>query len=178
MKKGTVTGVVTESESVIEIVTEKILLVGKVREHLEDAENAPGVGKGTRNGHGNGTEITETDTANLVSFPLNYTLLLLHPSDHFSILRVFLLLVALLVFFVYRKIFLCFEVQDHNKRDCLKIPLISCWCWLVSLTQHPLTCLLSKPNNAELLSQNTVITVTEYLHYLQMLYLSKGHLHR
>lgn len=89
MKTGTVTGVVTESESVIEIVTEKILLVGKVQEHLEDAENALGVGKGTRNVHGNGTENTETDTANLVSFPLNYTLLLLHPSDLFSIFRVF-----------------------------------------------------------------------------------------
>lgn len=65
----------TERESVTGNVKEKILLVGKVRECLEDKENIPGVGRGTRNAHGNGkgteiTEIIETDTANLVSFPL------------------------------------------------------------------------------------------------------------
>lgn len=76
-KKETGTGVVTESESVIENVTEKILLVGKVRECLEDAENTPGAGRGTRNarGNGKGTETTETDTANLVSFHLIYILI-------------------------------------------------------------------------------------------------------
>lgn len=75
MKKGNVTGVATERESVTEIATEigKILLVGKVQGHLGDAESALGVGKGTRNGHGNekGIESTETDTTNLVSFPLD-----------------------------------------------------------------------------------------------------------
>lgn len=65
MKRGTMTEVVTESESVIEIATEKILLIGKVQEHLEDAENGLGVG------NGKGTNITETDTANLVILPLN-----------------------------------------------------------------------------------------------------------
>lgn len=69
MKRGTVTEVVTESESGIEIATEKILLIGKVQEHLEDAENGLGVGTGT--GTGKGTDITETDTANLVTLPLN-----------------------------------------------------------------------------------------------------------
>ncbi|KAF1392799.1 hypothetical protein PFLUV_G00031800 [Perca fluviatilis] len=71
-KKDAGTGVVTESESVTGNVKEKILLVGKVRECLEDKENIPGVGRGTRNAHGNGkgkgteiTEIIETDTANL-----------------------------------------------------------------------------------------------------------------
>lgn len=73
MKKGNVTGVATERESATEIVTGKILLVGKVQGHLGDAESALGVGKGTRNGHGNekGIESTETDTTNLVSFPLD-----------------------------------------------------------------------------------------------------------
>lgn len=77
MKKGNVTGVATERESVTEIATEivtgKILLVGKAQGHLGDAESALGVGKGTRNGHGNetGIESTETDTTNLVSFPLD-----------------------------------------------------------------------------------------------------------
>lgn len=76
MKKGNATGVATERESVTEIATEsvtgKILLVGKVQGHLGDAESALGVGKGTRNDHGNekGIETTETDTTNLVSFPL------------------------------------------------------------------------------------------------------------
>lgn len=67
MKRGTVTEVATESESVIEIATEKILLIGMVQGHLEDAENGLGVGTGT----GKGTDITETDTANLVTLPLN-----------------------------------------------------------------------------------------------------------
>lgn len=77
MKKGTVTGVATEHESVTEIVTEivtgTILLTGRVQGHLGDAESALGVGKGTRNGHGNekDIEITETDTTNLVSFSLD-----------------------------------------------------------------------------------------------------------
>lgn len=66
--KETGTGGATESESEIENATEKILLVGK--ECLEDTDNVPGAGRETRNapGNGKGTEITETDTANLVSF--------------------------------------------------------------------------------------------------------------
>lgn len=85
MMNETVTGDVTESE----IVTDKILLVGKVREHLGDTESAHGVRKGTRNaqGHGNGKEITGTDTANMVSIPLNHTPLIHHPSDYFSMFR-------------------------------------------------------------------------------------------
>lgn len=59
----------TESESVIESVTERILPAGKVQECLEDTENVPGSQRGTRSAHGSrtGTEITETATANLVS---------------------------------------------------------------------------------------------------------------
>ncbi|KAA8595703.1 hypothetical protein FQN60_010994 [Etheostoma spectabile] len=69
-KKDAGTGVVTESESGTGNVKEKTILVGKVRECLEDKENIPGVGRGTKNAHGNGkgteiSEITETDTANL-----------------------------------------------------------------------------------------------------------------
>lgn len=63
--KETGTGGATESESEIENATEKILLVGK--ECLEDTDNVPAAGRETRNapGNGKGTEITETDTANL-----------------------------------------------------------------------------------------------------------------
>ncbi len=108
----------TESECVTENVTERILLVGKVRECLEDAENAPGAGRGTRNGHGNGkgTEITETDTANLVSFPFNLYIyliyILFHPSYCLACVS---LSVPLLGFLVDHHIdLLCFEVhQDH-----------------------------------------------------------------
>ncbi|XP_072236780.1 cleavage and polyadenylation specificity factor subunit 7-like isoform X3 [Leuresthes tenuis] len=76
-KKGTGTEVVrgsgsaTESESatenVIETGTGMTLMAGKVRECLEDTENVPGVERGTRSARGNenGTENTETDTANL-----------------------------------------------------------------------------------------------------------------
>lgn len=65
--------VVTESE--IENVTEKILLVGMVLECHEDTESVPGVERGIRNapGNGKGTEITEIDTAELVCVPLIYT---------------------------------------------------------------------------------------------------------
>ncbi|TDH17008.1 hypothetical protein EPR50_G00004030 [Perca flavescens] len=76
-KKDAGTGVVTESESVTGNVKEKILLVGKVRECLEDKENIPGVVRGTKNAHGNGkgteiTEIIETDTANLTDGVLKH----------------------------------------------------------------------------------------------------------
>ena len=75
-KKETATGVVTRSESAIENGTEKILPAGKVQERLEDTENVPGVGRETRNarGNGKGTEITDTDTGDLVSFFLLYIL--------------------------------------------------------------------------------------------------------
>lgn len=62
MKRGT--EVVTESEDEIEIVTEKILVFGKVQEHLEDAETGLGVGTGSGSGTGTGTDTTETDTTN------------------------------------------------------------------------------------------------------------------
>lgn len=66
------TEVVTESKNETGIGTEKILTVGKVQEHHEDTENAPGVGTGTRNGQGHGNRsATETDTANLVSVSLS-----------------------------------------------------------------------------------------------------------
>lgn len=51
----------TESDDEIETVTEKILLIGKVQGHLEDAETVLGVATG--NGNGTGTDITETDIA-------------------------------------------------------------------------------------------------------------------
>lgn len=58
--------VVTESRNETGIGTEKILTVGKVQEHHEDTENAPGVETGTRTGQGHGTgNGTETDTANV-----------------------------------------------------------------------------------------------------------------
>lgn len=61
----------TESETVIETVTEMILVVGMEQECLEDTETVPGVERGTRNGKG--TEIIETDTTDFVSVPLIYT---------------------------------------------------------------------------------------------------------
>lgn len=62
----------TESKNETGIGTEKIHTVGKVQEHHEDTENAPGVGTGTRNGQGHGNRsATETDTANLVSVSLS-----------------------------------------------------------------------------------------------------------
>lgn len=74
-KKEIVTEVGTETESATENVTEKILLVGIAQDYREDTESVPGVERGIRNAHGNGngTEITETDTADFVSFPLMYT---------------------------------------------------------------------------------------------------------
>lgn len=54
----------TESEDEIEIVTEKILVFGKVQEHLEDAETGLGVATGSGTGTGTGTDTTETDTTN------------------------------------------------------------------------------------------------------------------
>lgn len=172
-KKETGTGVATESEYVTENVTEKILQVGKVRECLEDAENTPGAGRGTRNAHGNGTgtEITETDTANLVSFPFNlcnyWIYILFHPSEC-SIIGVCFIISSIVGFLStsYHIELLCFEVyEDHNRRHCWKIPkcnrsLISQGCRLVSLIRHPLACLISDPNNVELLSWSPVITVS------------------
>ena len=81
----TVTGDVTESE----IVTDKILLVGKMQEHHGDTEQTHGVREGTgkTQGHRNGQEITETDTANMVRIPLNHTPIIHHPSDYFSMFR-------------------------------------------------------------------------------------------
>lgn len=83
--KETGTGVATES--VKENVTEKILLVGKLQERLEDTDNAPGAGRGKRNApeNGRGREITETDTANLVSPPLIDISILVHSTDYFVI---------------------------------------------------------------------------------------------
>lgn len=66
------TGVVTESESMTETVTEWILLAGRVQECIEDTETVPErVKRGTRSAHESktGREITDTATANLVSFP-------------------------------------------------------------------------------------------------------------
>lgn len=70
-KKETESGteVVTESGNVIETVTERILLAGRVQECLEDTETVPErVERGTRSAHGSETG-TEIATANLVSFP-------------------------------------------------------------------------------------------------------------
>lgn len=84
-KKETATGVVTGSESEIENGTEKIPPAGMVRKGPEDTENVPGVERETRsapeneNGNGRGTEITETDTADLVSL-YTYILNLLRNS--------------------------------------------------------------------------------------------------
>lgn len=65
-KKGVMTEVATESKNETGIGTEKILMVGKVQEHHEDTENAPGVETGTRTGQGHRTgNGTETDTANV-----------------------------------------------------------------------------------------------------------------
>ncbi|TNN86666.1 Cleavage and polyadenylation specificity factor subunit 7 [Liparis tanakae] len=63
--KETGTGVATESAT--ENGTEKIPLVGKLQECLEDTDNARGAGRGKRNApeNGRGREITETGTANL-----------------------------------------------------------------------------------------------------------------
>lgn len=56
----------TESKNETGIGTEKIRTVGKVQEHHDDTENAPGAEIGTRTGQGHGTgNGTETDTANL-----------------------------------------------------------------------------------------------------------------
>lgn len=74
MKRGT--EVVTESEDDNEIVTEKILVIGKVQEHPEDAET--GLGVGTGNGTETGTDITETDTAN------PWYLVLPRPAERFK----------------------------------------------------------------------------------------------
>lgn len=57
MKRGTEAA--TESEDEIETVTEKIPLIGKVQEHLEDEGTDLGVVTGNENG--TGTDITETD---------------------------------------------------------------------------------------------------------------------
>lgn len=53
------TEAVTENEDEIETVTEKILMMGKVQEHLGDAGTGPGVGTGNETS----TDITETDIA-------------------------------------------------------------------------------------------------------------------
>lgn len=63
------------------IATETIFLAGKARGCLGDTESVPWVERGTKTAHekenekGNGrdTEITEIDTANLVSLSLIYT---------------------------------------------------------------------------------------------------------
>ncbi|KAG7482194.1 cleavage and polyadenylation specificity factor subunit 7 [Solea senegalensis] len=76
-KKETAIGAVTGSESGIEKETRKIPLAGKERECLEDAENVPGVEIETRSARGNvngnvkGTEITETDTADMADHVYN-----------------------------------------------------------------------------------------------------------
>lgn len=128
----------TESESGIENETEKILLVGKARECLEDAENAPGAGRGTRNarGNGKGTENTETDIADLVSFPLICT----HSFSSiglFHYLASVSLSVPLLGFLRRRIIFLFYEVhQDHNKTAQKFLHVKACRepYWLVSVS--------------------------------------------
>lgn len=64
--RGTRKGVATESKNETGTGTEKTLTVGKVQEHHEDTEIAPGAETETRTGHGHGTGSgTETDTANV-----------------------------------------------------------------------------------------------------------------
>lgn len=79
----TVIRVATEKENGTESGTEKIRPVGK--ECLDDTGNVPGVEIGIRNAHGNGkgTEITETDTADLVSADIS----LITPSHYWLFLR-------------------------------------------------------------------------------------------
>lgn len=59
-KTMSVTGNGTENET--------LLTTGKAQEHLEDTETVPGAKRKTGSVHESDTEITETDTANLVGF--------------------------------------------------------------------------------------------------------------
>lgn len=72
---GTKKGVTTEvaTETVTGIATEKTLMVGKVQEHHEGTENAPGAETETRDGQGRGKGSgTETDTANFGKGPCKH----------------------------------------------------------------------------------------------------------